>query len=40
MGSKELNRENALMKVIKCNEEHTVVFFKVTIGASGPDLAK
>ena len=38
MGCKEHNRENALTKVIKCNEDNTVLLCKVTIRASGPDL--
>ena len=35
MGCKEHNRENALMRVIKCNEENMVLFCKVTIRATG-----
>jgi len=38
MVCKEHNREHALMKVIKCNEDNTVLLCKVTIRASGPDL--
>ena len=39
MGCKEHNRENVLMKVIECNEDNTGLLCKVTLRASGPDLA-